>query len=157
MDNICFFAGHSKLYGVDDIYSRLVKEVENLIVNYNVKSFFVGNYGDFDRLSAAAVGELKKKYSDVRLTLVIPYLTREIEHNKEFYYKNYDGILIADIPETTPVRIRIIKCNQYMANKASHLICYVKNSWGGAAKTLEYVRNKKDIGIINLIDNKSAE
>lgn len=151
MEKICFFAGHSKLYGSDDIYSRLVEAVENVIVNYNVKSFFVGNYGEFDRLSAAAVRELKKRYPDIRLILVIPYLTREIEDNKEFFYRNYDEMLIADIPEKTPYGIRIIKCNQYMANKSSHLICYVKNYWGGAAKTLEYARNKKDMNIINLV------
>jgi len=30
-----------------------------------------------------------------------------------------------------------------MVNESDFLICYVKNSWGGAAKTLEYAKQKK--------------
>ena len=30
------------------------------------------------------------------------------------------------------------------------MICYVKNTWGGAVKTLEYAQRKKHIKIFNL-------
>ena len=146
---ICCFAGHSKLYNADEIYSRLISSIENLIVNEGVTEFWVGNYGAFDRLSAKAVRELKAKYPGIRLVLIIPYVTSLINENRESYYKDYDEILVADIPESTPHRLRIIKSNQYMVKSSQFLICYAEYSWGGAAKTLEYAKKRK-ISIINI-------
>ncbi|MBQ7975092.1 MAG: DUF1273 domain-containing protein [Clostridia bacterium] len=113
-------------------------------------NFYVGNYGAFDRMCARAVRSLKKKYSFINLNLVVPYLTAEINDNKEQYYADFDCILLADIPETTPRRLGIIKCNEYMVKKSDYIICFVKYSWGVAAKTLEYAESKKHIKIINI-------
>ena len=150
MEKICCFAGHSKLYNTDTVYRQLITTVDGLIKRENIKEFWVGNYGVFDKLSAKAVTELKREYPEIRLSLVIPYLTLEINKYKKSYYKNYDNILMADIPSKTPKKAQIIKCNQYMIKNASFLVCYVKNSWGGAVKTFEYAQKKKNMRIINL-------
>lgn len=149
MNKICCFAGHSELYDTEKIYMRLVSKLDELIEKENVNEFWVGNYGTFDKLSAKAVRELKRKHKQIQLNLVIPYLTSEINELKELYYNNYDNIIVADIPEKTPKKVQIIKCNQYMVTKSQFLICYVKHLWGGAAKTLEYA-NGKNINIINI-------
>ena len=81
------------------------KTVELLIIQHKVNEFWVGNYGTFDSLAARTVRTLKEKYSNIQLILCIPYLTQEINDNKEFYYKNYDSILVADVPLSTPKRI----------------------------------------------------
>ena len=52
MNKICCFAGHSKLYNLDEIYHNLVNLIERLILEENISEFWVGNYGDFDKLSA---------------------------------------------------------------------------------------------------------
>ena len=44
----------------------------------------------------------------------------------------------------------IKKANQYMVDNSQCMICYVRHSWGGAAKTLEYAKRKKDIEIFNV-------
>ena len=67
------------------------------------------------------------------------YLTYKNRHQ---YYQEFDGLLIADISEKTPAKYRIIKCNEYMVNESDFMICYVRCSWGGAAKTLDYARGK---------------
>ncbi len=152
MRKICCFAGHSELYHTKDIYDKLLLEIEDLITTENVNEFRVGNYGDFDKLSAEAVRALKQKYPDIQLNLVIPYLTSEINEYKEMYYKNYDNILVAEIPEKTPKRVQILKANRYMVDTSRFLVCYVKHTFGGASKTLEYAKNKSDIKIINLND-----
>ncbi len=137
----CTFAGHSEIHN-----SNLIEEIgttaKELIIEYGVNEFWVGHYGDFDHYSAKAIRELKQEH-DIELVLVIPYLTKEIEEYKEEYYRNFDAVIMADIPEKTPKKLKIIKANQYMVNKSEFLICYVKNSRGGAAKTLEYAKQKK--------------
>ena len=150
MRRICCFAGHSEIYGKEDVYAKLLSVIENLISEENINEFLVGNYGEFDKLAAKAVRALKERYSDIQLTLVIPYLTSEINEYREQYYRSYDNILLADIPEKIPEKLRIIKTNQYMIRNAEVLVCYVKHSFGGAAKTLEYAENTAHIKVINL-------
>ena len=153
MNRICCFAGHSKLYGIDGLLDDVKELAEELIVKENVKEFWVGNYGSFDRLAAGAIKSLKEKYTHIQLNLVIPYLTGEINENKEIYYENYDNILIADISENTPIKYRIVRCNEYMVQNSDFIICYVEYGWGGASKTLEFAKKQKHIKIFNLSNN----
>ncbi len=144
----CTFAGHSEIHNQNLVETIKIKAKE-LIIEYGVNEFWVGHYGDFDHYVAKAIRELKQEY-DIELILVIPYLTKEIEEYKEEYYRNFDAVLMADIPEKTPKKLKIIKANQYMVGESDYLICYVKNSWGGATKTLEYAKQKKK-NIYNLV------
>lgn len=146
----CCFAGHSKLYGIDDIYKKLLTTVEKLILTEEISEFWVGNYGAFDKLCAKAVRELKEKYPSLMLNLVIPYLTLEINTYKEQYYSDYDNILVADIPPKTPKQLQIIKANQYMVDNADVVVCFVHHSFGGAAKTLEYAKKRQSVKIVNI-------
>ena len=146
----CCFAGHSDYGYNEDFYNMLISEIESLILNQEVNEFYVGNYGVFDIMSARAVRSLKTKHHHIKLYLTLPYLTSEINEDKERYYKDFDAILIAKFPESTPRRLGILKCNEYMVNKCDFLLCFVKYSWGGAAKTLEYAQKKGNIEIVNL-------
>lgn len=150
MKKICCFAGHSELYNQDKIYNELLKLIEKLIVEENVSEFFVGNYGAFDRISARAISTLKEKYPMLQLNLLIPYLTSDINKNNGYYTKIYDNILIADIPQKTPKKFGILKCNEYMIKSSDYLICYLNHSWGGAYKTLQFAKKKKHIKIFYL-------
>ncbi len=143
----CCFAGHNKIFE-RDVEKKLANEVEKLITEYGVKEFWVGNYGVFDRTAAFVVRQLKNKY-DIRLILVIPYVTKEINNNKEYFEKDFDGIFIADVTSSTPDKYKIIKCNEYMVNCSGFLICYVGHNWGGAAITMRYAK-RKELKIINL-------
>ena len=150
MSKRCCFAGHSKLYGTNDMYNKLISLIERLIKEEDVSEFWVGNYGDFDRLCAGAVRNVKRKHPHIELNLVIPYLTSDINNNRQFYYRKYDNIIIADLPEGTPKRFWIIKCNEYMVQCSDFIICYVQYSCGGAAKTMEYAKKRESIIIYNL-------
>lgn len=152
MRKICCFAGHREIYCEENLFDKSKEVAEKLIVEEKVNEFWFGNYGYFDAMSASAVRELKGVYHDIEINLIIPYVTAEINEYKEVYYKKYDNILIAEIPEKTPRQFKILKCNQYMVKNSDFLICYVKNSWGGAYKNLEYAK-KQNIKIINLADN----
>ncbi len=151
----CCFAGHSDVCD-NNLAEKIKTTAEYLIVNHNVKEFWVGNYGNFDGTVACVIRELKKVYMDIKLYLIIPYLTKNINEYREFYFKNYDNILIADIPENTPKRFYITKANEYMVNNSHFLICYIQRSWGGASTTYKYSKRRK-LKIFNIAETPIKE
>ena len=66
----CFFIGHRD--ADERLLPRLELVVDRLIQEENVCYFYVGGYGGFDRLAAAAVRRMKQKYPDITLMLVLP-------------------------------------------------------------------------------------
>ncbi len=153
MKRVCTFAGHRDISATEDLISALKENIEKLITQENVSEFLVGNYGGFDHIAAKTVRELQKFYPQIKLNLVIPYLTKVITEYKEQFYEKYDSIVMADIPLSTPKNLRIIKSNQYMVDKADFLICFINRGWGGAAQTLDYAK-KKGIKVINIAEVK---
>ena len=127
---------------------------ETLICDKGVNEFWVGNYGQFDKLCARAISEIKKKYPHIVLILIIPYLTKELNENKDYYNTKYDGILLASLPENIPPRYKIIKANRYMVDRSDFLICCIEHSWGGAYKTVEYAKGKNNITVYNVSYNR---
>jgi len=145
MENIkrCCFAGHSDIsYGID-IREKIKTIAEDLILNHSVKEFWVGHYGGFDGCCSSVIRELQQTYKDIKLELVIPYITKGINEYRELYYKDYDNILMADIPLTTPQRFQIIKGNEYVVDNCDYVICYIERHYGGAYRTFTYSRRKK--------------
>lgn len=149
MSQICCFAGHAAIANPKNIEQTLCDIIEKLIIHENVNEFWVGNYGDFDRLSALCVQKMKKQYPGIKLVLVIPYLTDKMKGNPEYYRKMFDEILMANIPERTPRQLRIIACNQFMIDECAWLICYVRHS-GGAEKTLDYAKKCQTIQVLEI-------
>ena len=150
----CCFAGHNETYG-EEAREKIKEIAVRLIEEKGVAEFWVGNYGSFDRCAALAIREVKERFEQVKLVLVLPYLTKAIEEYKEEYYEKYDFIVMADIPEKTPARLKIIKANEYMVDNCDYLICNVAHSWGGAARTMEYAR-RKNREIYNIDTNKCS-
>lgn len=149
---ICCFAGHGKIYGnTNKLKEIIIKTAEELITNYGVTEFLVGHYGDFDRIATSCIRELKNRFN-VKLVLVVPYLTKEINENKDYYRKSYDCIERVEIPIDTPKRLYIIISNEYMVNCSDYMICYIDHSYGGAYRTYAYAERKKNIKIFNIAD-----
>ena len=71
MKKTCFFIGHRD--APDTIYPALLAEVEHHITELRVGEFIVGHYGRFDSLAARAVKELKARYPEVELALLLLY------------------------------------------------------------------------------------
>ena len=152
MGKICTFAGHSKAYGDENaISNKLYELARDLVVKEGVDTFWIGNYGRFDAIASREIKELKKEFPYIRSELVLPYLNVRI-CDGNFSRENYDSVFIADIPENTPMRYRISKCNQFMIKNANFLISFIKFCWGGAQKTVEYAQSQKHIKIFNIND-----
>ena len=141
----CFFIGHRDANA--EIYPVLLAEVERHVTEYGVKDFFVGHYGNFDRMAAAAVKTAKKKHPEVRLMLVLPYhpAIRPIEKPD-----GYDATYYPWEDERVPKRLAIIKTNQRMVDTCDYLITYAWHFLGGSGQIVEYARKREVRGLISV-------
>lgn len=95
--------------------------------------FYLGGYGDFDRMAAEAVKAKKAERPDIEMALVTAYLGRQADG--EFY----DYMVYPTLKDVTQ-RSAIPQRNEWMVDSADVVVAYVTHEWGGAAKTLEYAR-----------------
>ena len=123
-------------------------QVENLITEYGVNVFYVGNNGQFDYLVAEVLRKLKSRNPQISYSIVLAYLPeREKEHNQ----LSYTETIYPEGLEDTPPRFAISKRNKWMVMQSDYVIAYVEHSFGGAAQFTEYAR-KKHKTVINLAD-----
>lgn len=149
----CTFAGHAEVYAAD-IDEKFNNIIEHLLANEDDATFYVGGRGEFDSLAAAAVRAAKARYRDkkIQLYLVEPYMSKQINHDKEFYSQMYDGIIVPQELMGVHPKAAITKRNRVMVDWANVLIAFVYRDFGGAYETLKYARQKGDIRIINLAE-----
>ena len=69
--NSCFFIGHAD--APESVFAQLTQTVERLIVKENIRYFYVGGYGNFDRLAALTVKRLKKTYRIILRSALSPF------------------------------------------------------------------------------------
>ena len=136
------FIGHSKCIGIDK--KELEQCIEAMILGVKT-TFLCGGMGEYDYLCAHTVDFLKKRYSEIKLFLVIPYLTFNI-HNRDIY----DEIIYPEGFENYFFKRAIVERNKYLVDNSAVAVCYVVNTWGGAAKTYKYAE-KREIELINLV------
>ena len=131
------FCGHSKLYKPDS-FSKWLDVILPSLIEGGATTFYLGGYGAFDGLAAAAVRKQKKIYPHIELILVLAYLNRDIDASR------YDGTTYPPL-ERVPPRYAIVKRNEWMVSESSVVISGVTHSWGGAARTLEFAQRKKKV------------
>ena len=131
----CFFGHHDT---IAEIRSALYAEIENHITNHNVKTFYVGGYGNFDRMSVTILNELKRKYPQIEIILVLAYLPTE--KKPEYETDLYDATLYPEGLETVPKRFAISHRNRWIVQQSDYLITYVRTSYGGAYKALQHAK-----------------
>lgn len=128
------FCGHSDTPYAEDIIQWLNKVVEDLI-KQGADTFYLGGYGNFDCMAAAAVWACKQRYPHIRAVLVIPYLDKSVD------ISGYDYSIYPPL-ENVPRKYAIAHRNRWMVDNSSIMVAYVRYGWGGAAKTLERAYKK---------------
>lgn len=134
---IVTFCGHRKTDNPDSV-SKWLDSILPALIEGGAGVFYLGGYGDFDRLATAAVRRQKSVYPYIESVLVLPYL------NRHFDTADYDSTIYPPL-ENTPPRFAIVKRNQWMVCESDAIISGVINSWGGAAKTLDFAKQKKKV------------
>ena len=133
----CFFIGHRE--ATEEVLPALINAVEQHIVEYGVKEFFVGTHGGFDRLAAKTVIEAKKRHIDVTLAMLLPYhpAERPVAPPPGFDYTFYPPDM-----EKTPRKFAIVQANRYMVEHTDYLIAYAWHPASNARNLLEYARKR---------------
>ena len=134
----CFFIGHRE--ASTELLPALAEAVEKHITEYGVTEFIVGNYGGFDRISARAVIEAKKRHPGIVLSMLIPYhpAERPIELPPGF-----DNSFYPPGMESGPRRLAIVRANRYMVTHVDYLIAYVWHPASNARNLVEYAEKSR--------------
>ena len=151
----CFFIGHRE--ADERLLPRLELVIDRLIREENVRYFYVGGYGGFDRVAVAAVRRMKQKYPDITLMLVLPYHPAERPTEAP---DGFDGTYHPAGQESTPKRYAIVRANKIMVDTCDWLICYVRHGASNSRKLLEYAQRRAERGLIqieNIRENESGK
>lgn len=144
---IITFFGHSNCLFNDDIKKQLKNILLDEIIKNPTCKFYLGGYGDFDGLCLRTLRELKHDFPTIEILFITPYLDKNYSKLELAKYY-YDDVIFPPI-ESVPRKFAILKRNEWMVEQADLVIAYVKYSWGGTAKALEYAKRKKK-RIINI-------
>lgn len=148
MGKKCCGFGHRYIY--TDIKADIEEIIVDLIKNKNVDTFYTGGMGDFDDLFSYVVRKLKKQYTDIKLILVKPYFTNELNKNKDYYQANYDSVIIPDELIGAHYKSSIRLRNRWIVKNSDIIIFYVYRNFGGAYEALKYAKkqNKETIELV---------
>ena len=89
------------------IKGKLHKEIDRLICNHGVDTFYVGTHGNFDRMAYTVLKGLRERNSHIKIYRVLAYMPKLGDTD------TYDTIVPEGI-ETTYPRYAIIHRNYWM-------------------------------------------
>lgn len=155
------FTGHREISeNPKKLSARLFDVLDKLISMENITDFYAGGANGFDTIAAMNVLELKAKYPDVRLHLVLPCSNDEQTKNwtpaQKYDFKNI--LARADSVEYTSeyfYRGCMGKRNARLVENASdYCICYLDPEHkSGTAQTVN-MSEQKGLTVINLFNKK---
>jgi len=147
---VCTFAGHREVYqaNISEMLDEAIFKIINTDDNFR---FLVGGMGEFDGMCSSVVRRAKREYpnKEIRLELVLPYLTHELNENKLYYETSFDDVVIPIELAGVHYKSAITKRNRWMVEQSDWVIAFVYRDFGGAYTTLRYAENK-GLQIINL-------
>lgn len=135
---ICTFFGHRDC--PFQIESTLKREIINLIENFSVDTFYVGNNGNFDKIVYKTLLSLKHSYK-IKIYVIFAYLPTSRVIVQDSIYP--EGL------EKVPPRFAIPWRNKWMVNNSDYVIAFLRHDFGGAAKSVIYVE-KKGVKVIRI-------
>lgn len=121
---VCTFFGHADAPKTIEMPLREV--LIDLIENYGVSEFYVGNNGRFDFMVHKQLKELSNEYN-ISYSIVLAYLN----NNKQDVS---DNTIFPEGIEAVPKRFAISWRNKWMLNRADIVVTYVTHNFGGAAQ-----------------------
>lgn len=137
----CCGFGHRNVF--ENISSKLDNAVEEAIAQ-GCEIFYTGAMGDFDSLFSSAVRSAKKVYPHIKLIGVKPYLTNDINTDKDYYTALYDDIIIPDELAGIHPKAAIKARNRWIIDNSDIVLIYTVRNFGGAYEAKRFAeRNGK--------------
>ncbi|MBR1444619.1 MAG: DUF1273 family protein [Firmicutes bacterium] len=152
-EGACCFTGHRKLKKdkLSEVKEDLRKILEALIEN-GYTDFLAGGALGFDTVAASEVLDLKNKYPNIKLILVLPccnqadgWRKKDVEVYENIKDRCDKVIYVSQNYESDCMRKR----NYYLVDHSSTCVCYYTNPRSGTGMTVKYAK-QKGLQIINL-------
>lgn len=132
----CTFFGHRDC--PSSIKGKLHEEIERLICNHGVETFYVGTQGSFDRMAYTVLVELRKRYNHIKVFRVLAYMPKLSDADTA------DTIVPEGIEKVHP-RYAIVHRNNWMTDHSDYVIAYIRHTFGGAYQAVERAKKKGKI------------
>ncbi len=137
MNKICAFCGH-RLVLDGEVKSHLNTEIEKL-AERGFTEFYSGGMGEFDKMCENVVRKYKRKNNEIKLILVLPYMTVAVNRYGDEYKRLYDEIIIPDLGDIHYKRA-ITERNKWIAEHVDTVITYIRRDYGGAWNMYRYAK-----------------
>ncbi len=142
----CTFFGHRD--EGEQVKVLLRKTIMDLVKEEGVKSFLVGNNGNFDFYAQCVLSELKKEGLDISFEIVISNISE-----KALSQNQNATVFPAELENCIP-KFAISKRNDWLIKNSSILIACVRHKFSNSSKLLEKAQ-KKGLRVINLAKEKA--
>lgn len=140
----CTFFGHSRVY--KRIEKELMSAITDMIVKNDVKRFYVGNHGEFDKCVLSCLKKIKLQFPNIEYFVVLAYLPTGSK--TELCVDPKNTIFPEGMEDTIP-KYAIIKRNNWMIDRSDYVITYVLRS--GGAERFKKLSEKRGKIVVNLI------
>ena len=157
MSKICCFTGSRDIRKISyrEVYLRLRKTLIELIEKEGFTDFRAGGARGFDTLAALCVSELKSKYPDIKLHLVLPCKNQEkffTQRERVVYHvllEMADSVEFLQEKYTSGVMHRR---NRALVDGSELCVALLQRSSGGTHQTVTYARScgVKTINLMNI-------
>lgn len=138
----CTFFGHRDCYGLDT--AILQKAITELIAK-GIDTFYVGHQGHFDSMVLGCLKALKTEYPHIQFSVVLAYIPTQMQE----YDLYKDCSMYPDGLELSPLKFAIERRNKWMLERATHCLCYIQHTWGGAYKFARMAKRRR-LQVVNL-------
>lgn len=123
---------------------KIKNYLSELIKSENNITFYCGGYGYFDNLCASICKELQSEKGRIKIAFITPYITIEYQSKIQGLLNSgmYDCVIYPPI-EKVPLKFAISKRNEWMISQSDLVVAFVKRTYGGAYKSLQFANRKK--------------
>ena len=154
-ESACCFTGHRKIPpALEAALRKNLTLAIGSLYERGIRRFYTGGAKGFDTLAAEAVLSYRESRRDVSLCVVIPHKRQasgwdraDIERYERINHAADEVICLAERYYQGCMQNR----NRYMADKSSVCVCFLTESAGGTAFTVQYAR-KQGLEIWNLAE-----
>ena len=145
MGKICSFFGHRKIVDIENLRSKLMDLVENLICEKGYTVFLFGGFGEFDELCHQVVSIYQERYCTIKRVFCVSDEKFLLERKRPAYLRASDYEEFTYLPLAYDYwYTRIYYRNCEMIEKSDFVVFYVEERKdSGAYKTLQYAKKRK--------------
>ncbi len=142
---ICTFFGHRDT--PDSIKNSLKDAILNLSSTQGVKTFYVGNNGNFDYIVQSVLKEISDNDTSINYLIVLSNLCEKVDCNQ------IRNTIFPEELDSVPPRFAISKRNEWLIKNSDFTIVYLRNTVTNTYKWVEKSK-RKGLKVINLFSRK---